>query len=114
MPVKHPFNIYREQLWPLYHGSALWKPNPVESIYNQVSIGDVGYIYEGSFIRMFNVTLPWDDESNRTLGEPYRYDLLSSDSFAIRRETFGKVDYYSRRVSREENVGNTQAASPDE
>jgi len=63
---------------------------------------------------MFNVTLPWDDESNRTLGEPYRYDLLSSDSFAIRRETFGKVDYYSRRVSREENVGNTQAASPDE
>ena len=62
------------------------------------------------------MTVPWDDESNRTLGtlgEPGRYDPLSSDSFAIRRETFGKVDYYSRRVSREEIV-NTQAASPDE
>ena len=114
MPVKHPFNIYREQLWPLYHGFALWKPNPVEGNYNHVSIGDVGYIYEGGFIRMFNVTLPWDDESNKTLGEPCHYDRLSSDSFAIRRETFGKVDYYSRRVLREETVGNTQAASPDE
>jgi len=114
MSVKHPFNIYREQLWPLYHGFALWKPNPVEDIYDQVSIGDVGYIYEGGFIRMFNVTLPWDDESNKTLGEPCRYGPLSSDSFAVRRETFGKVDYYSRRVSREETVGNTQAASPDE
>ena len=62
---------------------------------------------------MFNVTLPWDDESNRTLGEPGRYDPLSSDNFAIRRETFGKVDYYSRRVAREETT-NTGAASPDE
>jgi hypothetical protein len=63
---------------------------------------------------MFNVTLPWDDKLNKSLGEPCRYDPLSSDSFAIRRETFGKVDYYSRRVSREETVGNTLAASPDE
>ena len=113
MPVKHPFNIYREQLWPLYHGFALWKPNPIEGVYNQVSIGDVGYIYEGAFVRMFNVTLPWDDESNKILGEPGRYDTLSSDSFVIWRETFGKVDYYSRRVSREESP-NTEAASPDE
>jgi hypothetical protein len=114
MPVKHPFNIYREQLWPLYHGFALWNPNPVEGVYNQVSIGDVGYISEGGFIRMFNVTLPWDDESNKALGGPGFYDPLSSESFAVRRETCGKVDYYSRRVSREETVGNTQAASPDE
>jgi len=113
MPVKPPFNIYREQLRPLCHGTALWKPNPVEDIYHQVSIGDVGYIYEGGFIRMFNVTLPWDDESNKSRGEPCRFDTLSSDSFDIRRETFGKVDHYSCRVSREEIV-NTQAASPDE
>lgn len=30
---------------------------------------DVGYVVrEQDFIRMFNVILPWDDESNRTLG----------------------------------------------
>jgi hypothetical protein len=114
MPVKHPFNIYREHLWPLHHGFALWRPNPVEGIYNQVSIGDVGYVSQGAFIRMFNVTLSWDDESNKSLGEPYRYDPLRPGDFAIRRETFGKVDYYSRRVSREENDRNTQATSPDQ
>ena len=114
MPVKHPFDIYREQLWPPYYGFPLWKPNPVEGVYNQVSIGDVGYISEGAFIRMFNVTLPWDDESNKALGEPCRYDPLRFEDFAIRRETFGKVDYYSRCVSREENASNMQAGSPEE
>ena len=43
MPVKPPFNIYREQFWPPHHGFPLWNPNPVEGVYNQVSIGDVGY-----------------------------------------------------------------------
>ena len=114
MPVKNPFHIYREQFWPPYHGFALWNPNPVQGVYNQVSIGDVGYISEGTFIRMFNVTLSWDDESNKALGEPCRYDPLRLDDIAIRRETFGKVDYYSRRVSREENAGNMQACPPDQ
>jgi hypothetical protein len=92
----------------------LWKPNPVEDIYNQVSIGDVGYISsEGIFIRMFNVTLPWNDQSNRRLAEPDPYDdplTLAS----ITRENFGQVDYYSRHVSREENAGNIQAAKPEQ
>ena len=50
MPVKHPFNIYREKFWPSYHGFALWNPNSVEGVYNQVTIGDVGYISEDAFI----------------------------------------------------------------
>jgi hypothetical protein len=112
MPVEQPFNIYQEQLTSLYHGLALWRPNPVESIYNQVSIGDVGYISDGVFIRMFNVTLPWDDRSNRRLAEPERYDSLIFAS--VIRESFGQVDYYSRRVSREENAGNTWASSPEQ
>ena len=63
---------------------------------------------------MFNVTLPWDDEINKALGKPYPYDPLSLDNITIRRETFGKVDYYSRWVLREENAGNTQVSSPDQ
>jgi hypothetical protein len=114
MPVEQPFNIYQEQLTSLYHGLALWRPNPVEDIYDQVSIGDVGYISEGAFIRMFNVTLPWDDESNRKLGEPERYNPLTFTGTRIDRETFDQVDYYSRRVSREENAGNIQASSPEQ
>jgi hypothetical protein len=114
MPVEQPFNVYQEQLTSLFHGTALWRPNPVEDIYDQVSIGDVGYISEGAFMRMFNVTLPWEDESNRRLGEPYRYDALTFNGTRIDRETFGQVDYYSRGVSREENAGNTLAMSPEQ
>ena len=113
MPVEQPSKIYREQLTSLYHGLALWKPNPVDNIYDQVSIGDVGYISsEGIFVRMFNVTLPWDDQSNRRLAEPEPYDPLTLAR--IIRENFSKVDYYSRHVKREENAGNIEAASPEQ
>jgi hypothetical protein len=112
MSIDRPFDIYREQLSSLYRGYALWNPNP-ENLYDHVSIGDVGYVYEGAFIRMFNVTLPWNDESNRLLGvEPPGYDPLPSSNF--RREGFDKVDYYSRHVTREENAYIAQTASPDE
>jgi hypothetical protein len=63
---------------------------------------------------MFNVSLPWDDESNRTLGIPNPYDLLNLDDVTIRHEKFVKLDYYSRQVSRKENTNNVKAASPDE
>ena len=82
MPVEQPFNVYREQLSSLYHGLALWRPSP-EGLYDRVTIGDIGYISEGAFIRMFNVTLPWDDPSNRTLGVPDRYDPLNSGEFTF-------------------------------
>ena len=113
MPVEQPFNVYREQLSSLYHGLALWKPCP-EGLYDQVAIGDVGYISEGAFIRMFNVTLPWDDASNRTLGTPNRYDSLNLGEITIRRENFGKLEYYSRHVSREENANNAFATIPEQ
>ena len=84
-----------------------------EGIYNRVSIGDVGYIVEGSFIRMFNVILPWNDESNRKFGEPVRYEPLNFDNRAIRRTTFDRTDYFSSSVSKEENTNIGLAASPD-
>jgi hypothetical protein len=115
MPVEHPSNTYREQLTSLYHGLALWKPNPVEGIYDQVSIGDVGYISsEGIFIRMFNVTLPWVDLPNRRSPTKPVYDPLTQT--IINRESFGPIDYPSRQVAREENASpsNMQATSHEQ
>lgn len=63
---------------------------------------------------MFNVRLPWDDESNTTFGIPDRYDPLGFDHLSIRRENFHEVDHSSRGVSRDENTSNVQAASPDQ
>ena len=107
--MEQPSNIYRDQLTSLYHGLALWNPDPVKDIYDQVSIGDVGYMSsEGDFIRMFNVTLPRDDQSNRRHAEqPGPYDPLTP-SIIIRRR-FGPIDRYSRKVSNVGNAGNIHA-----
>ena len=88
---------------------------PSKEFYNIVSIGDVGYLYEGTFIRMFNVMLKWDDPLNRRLGVPESYEPLDCGQFANTMErNFGRVDHYSRYVSTEPNSGNIQAMNPDE
>ena len=81
MSVDPSFTVYRDKLSAPSHGLALWNPDPPKMIYNHVWIGDVGYLREGTFIRMFNVTLPWDDDCNRALGVPEPYDLLDCGPF---------------------------------
>ena len=85
MSVDQPYNVYREQLSSLYHGLALWNPNPLMGLHKQpghVSIGDVGFLDKGTFIRMFNVTLPWDHPSNKLLGKnPDKYERIELDHF---------------------------------
>jgi hypothetical protein len=89
---------------------------PPEGFYDKVSIGDVGYVSQGGeFIRLFNVTLPWDHESNRVLGKPDHYEPLSCGPFAnISKGSLEKGKYCSRYVTTETNAGNNQAMGPDE
>ena len=115
MPVDPPFNVYRDELTSLSHGLALWNPNPPKDIYNNVSIGDVGYLQKGTFIRMYNVMLPWDHPSNRTLGIPEPYEPLDCGPFArTLKEHFDRVDHYSRFVSAVTNDDYMQANTRDE
>jgi hypothetical protein len=116
MPAVEPhFNVYRDQLTALSQGLALWNPSPPKKIYNNVSIGDVGYLQEGTFIRMFNVMLPWDHPSNRTIGHPEPYESLDCGPFTnTLGADFDKVGHYSRHVLAETNAGNMQAVTPDE
>ena len=113
MPVDLPFTVFRNHLSALSCGLPLWNPRPSKEIYNNVSIGDVGYMYEGTFIRMFNVMRPWDDESNGLLGTPDTYEPLNSDHLNTVQSSFGTVDYCSRAVSREENANSALAGSPE-
>ena len=117
MPVDLPpvSKVYQDQLTALSQGLALWNPNPLKEIYDKVSIGDVGYLHEGSFVRMFNVMLPWNHESNRTLGEPEPYKSLDCGSFANTfKRPFDRVEHCSRYVLAETNASNRQAMTPDE
>ena len=109
MSVDQPFNIYREQLSSQYHGLALWDPKPVENLHKQpghVSIGDVGYLDNGAFMRMFNVTLPWDDPSNNLLGKPEKYEHIKPGHLGgIRDNEIREGEYCTLRVSKVDNVG---------
>jgi hypothetical protein len=97
-----PYGLYREELISLDHGFALWNPNPPKHSLDKVSIGDVGFIREGTFSRMFNVILPWDHESNKEPGNrspfgPFR--SLDCGPFAdITENSLVKEEHYSRHV----------------
>ena len=54
------YDTYRDQLASLYHGHALWEPDPAR-LYDRVRVGDVGYVKRGHFFRMFNILLQADD-----------------------------------------------------
>lgn len=107
MPVDEPYNVYRERLSSLHHGYALWEPEPVKRLYNKVSIGDVGYVSNGFFYRMFNVTRQWDHLSNQKFraSEPDNYEPMKEDDFDdIHELRFIKGDYYSPGVSIQDNT----------
>ena len=109
MAVDQPSIIYREQLSSHHHGLALWDPKPVENLYRQpghVSIGDVGYLDNGAFIRMFNVTLPWDDPSNNLLGEPGKFEVIMPRYVAnVRNNEIREGEYYTPHVLKVDNIG---------
>lgn len=105
MPVYQPSNIYRERLSSANYGLALWDPKPVENLYSHISIGDVGYQSEnGAFIRFFNVTLPWDDPSNRLLEIPEEYKPLELGRFVNVQSNEMSQREYCSHVSKVNNV----------
>ncbi|KAI0256133.1 hypothetical protein BJV78DRAFT_1278679 [Lactifluus subvellereus] len=68
--------IFREQLaikYPTY-GHALWEPNP--GVYSAVEVGDVGFIREGKFHRLFNALLSAEHPSHQRFGVPEYHEPL--------------------------------------
>ena len=114
MPVGQPSNIYREQLSSQYHGLALWNSNPVDSLFRDpghVSIGDVVYLENGTFIRIFNVKLPRDHPSNTFIELPEGYKPIKREHFDnVRRSKVRKEEYHSQL----NKVDNFHAISPEE
>ena len=110
-PTDEPWNVYREQLWSLHRGVALWEPEPVNHLYDKVEVGDVGYLYNGFFYRMFNVKLPWDDPLNQKMSTnpPENYEAMDSNIFVIHPTRFMKGDCYSPEVVGYENTEYKQA-----
>jgi len=71
------YDIYRDRLATTHpaFGHALWEPDPEEG-HGPVEIGDVGYVREGKFNRLFNALLPASDASHEGILLPEYYEPL--------------------------------------
>ena len=67
------YDIFHDQLAIRFpaHGHALWEPSPWPHV---TSVGDVGYISQNRFHRLFNILLPADDPSHKTFGVPDNHE----------------------------------------
>ncbi len=106
------YDIFRHHLsikFPAY-GYALWEPNPGR-LYPPVEVGDVGYIRQGKFRRLFNVLLPADDPSHQKLGVPEYHEPLRPnvedhiDSCKLSPHNFCSARVTSQPVSERQSDG---------
>lgn len=82
-----PWLLYAEQLLPRGHGLPLWHPEPSEL--GEVLIGDVGFVQEGYFHRLFNIILGVDHPAN-SHGVPEGFTMLEVDRSLL----FRTIDNY--------------------
>ena len=98
------YDIYREQLAIKYstYGHALWQPRP-SNPNNPVEIGDVGFIRDGKFCRLFNALISAENQPN----VPEHYEqLVPKFSNHITEDTLSSLHYCSdgMHVELESNV----------
>ncbi len=92
------YDTYRDQLANIYRGHALWVPDP-SGLYDRVEVGDVGYVKQGHFLRMFNVLLPANDPT-QVYGVPEGFVTLNMGQFInIRTLNLNQGDYCSNTVT---------------
>lgn len=70
-------DVFRDELAITYPGLgyAMWAPQPATDE-PPVEIGDVGFVWDGNFIRLFNALLPGDHPSHARFGVPENYEPL--------------------------------------
>jgi hypothetical protein len=106
------YDIFRHHLvmkYPAY-GHALWVPSPVDSS-PAVEVGDVGFIREGRFYRLFNVLLPADDPSHQNFGVPeYHQRLTLRMTTHINSGTLSPNNFCSSGVAASESSSKVLAA----
>ncbi|KAH9171912.1 hypothetical protein EDB89DRAFT_1028605 [Lactarius sanguifluus] len=90
------YDTYQDQLASLYHGHALWVPDPA-GLYDHVRVGDVGYVRQGYFLRLFNALLSANDPT-QVYGVPEGFVPLNLGPFTnIRTLNLFSGDYFSNR-----------------
>ena len=102
-PSSAPYSVYSSGLADLHEGHALWRPEPHAST-GEPQIGDVGYMSEGAFIRLFSLNPSLEPEQQVTFwSRPFKPTaLLDPEVFREldRREALRPGHYTSHNVHR--------------
>jgi hypothetical protein len=95
------YDVFRRQLACKYpaNGYALWEPSPRFG-HEHAQIGDVGFIRNGRFHRLFNALLSELHPSHRKFGVPPHHEVLvPSISDHIDRSSLNRNHYCSPGVT---------------
>jgi hypothetical protein len=96
-------SIFREELAIRYpaHGHALWEPDP-EGLYEAVEVGDIGFIRNGYFHRLFNALGLPDSPSDpgSSNGPKYPPKLQPQNPDHIRKGRDSHQEFFSNNVTR--------------
>ena len=75
-PSSAPYVVYPTRLAYLHQGHALWYPEPLANT-GEPQIGDVGYMSEGAFIRLFSLNPSLEPEQQVTYwSKPFKPTAL--------------------------------------
>ena len=93
------YDVFRGRLATKYpaYGRALWEPSP-PMLSCPVEIGDVGFIREGRFHRLFNALLATDHPSHKFGVPEYHEPLIPKLTDHIRHGTLSPGHYCSAGV----------------
>lgn len=103
-----PYAVYPTSLFSLGLGYALWYPEPHET--GESQIGDVGYVHEGAFIRLFNINLSKSEHGVTFWKKAFENAaplVDSEDLFVLdkRSRVISDGPYQSRGVKKKETRG---------
>lgn len=81
-PTLSPYTAYSSSMSSLGLGYALWCPEPHNT--GELQVGDVGYIRDGAFIRLFNINSSRPEHQVTSWPIPFEVaDPLPADTFQL-------------------------------
>jgi hypothetical protein len=98
MNRSHTSKVYRKRL-KSEHGWPLWEPVSID----HVSLGDIGYLRDGKFYRMFNIDKEQSAKKNDQV--PGNFQLLDTSKFKVDdKKVLERGDHRSSSVTVDESL----------
>jgi len=109
-PAAIASEVYAQQLFKLALGYPLWDPEPTNG-QGEVLIGDVGYLGQGGFYRLFNATREAEDSIQIAVPPDFKKFQLGSIPITSANDVVDKGPLFSKTVRRLEAAGGAGSQS---